>query len=164
MSTDRELTFRITWVRPWLLALIVMSTALFLIACLGAAAGQAGAWIAFGLGLAVASVVALVCIVIGAATLRWHVDADGIGGPNNWHVVRQVGWSEIASVSPWPIPGYRLVQVNSRSRRRVFWLPLFFTDMEGFRKAVARYAPPDNPLRRYLEEHPAEGSRPGETT
>jgi hypothetical protein len=36
--------------------------------------------------------------------------------------------------------------------RRMFWLPLFLTDMPGLRAAVARYAPPGNPLRRYLEQ------------
>src|SRR5262249_23251662 len=104
-------------------------------------------WVACALGLAVCSVVALVPITIGVGTLQWHVDAGGIGGRDNWHVYRRVGWPEIASVSPRPIPGYRFVWVNSRSKRRAFWLPLFLTDMEGFRSAVARYAPPDNPLR-----------------
>jgi hypothetical protein len=163
MGTDRALTFRISWVRPWLLAVSGMATILLVAACLGAAAGQGGAWFACALGLAVSSVAALVAITIGVATLRWHVDADGIGGRDNWHVYRRVGWPEIASVSPRPIPGYRFVWVNSRSRRRAFWLPLFLTDMEGFRNAVACHAPPDNPLRRYLEGHVPEGGRPGET-
>jgi hypothetical protein len=26
--------------------------------------------------------------------------------------------------------------------------------MPGLRSAIARYAPPENPLRRYLEQHP----------
>jgi hypothetical protein len=159
MGTDQALTFRISWERPWLLAITGMTTALLLIASLGAAAGQAGAWVACALALPVCSVVAWVLIRIGVASLRWHVDADGIGGLDNWHVYRQVGWPEIASVSPRPIPGYRFVWVNSRSRRRAFWLPLFLTDMEGFRNAVARYAPPDNALRRYLEEHRPESSQ-----
>jgi len=34
-------------------------------------------------------------------------------------------------------------------------LPLFLTDMPGFRAAVAQYAPSENPLRRYLEQHSA---------
>jgi hypothetical protein len=153
MGTDQALTFRISWVRPWMLAITVMSTALLLIAGLGASAGQGGAWVACAMALAVCSVVSLVLIMIGVARLRWHVDADGIGGPDNWHEYRQVGWPEIASVSPRPIPGYRFVWVNSRSKRRAFWLPLFLTDMEGFRNSIARYAPPDNPLRRHLEEH-----------
>jgi hypothetical protein len=161
MDTDRTLTFRISWVRPWLLAVIVTSTALFFFACLGTAAGQGGAWFACGLGLAVSSLVALVAIKISVASLRWHVDAEGIGGRDKWYVYRHVGWPEIGSVSPRPIPGYRFVWVNSHSRRRAFWLPLFLTDMEGFRHAVARHAPPDNPLRRYLEEHRPAGSQPG---
>jgi hypothetical protein len=162
MGTDEALTFRISWVHPWLLAVAVLAAALLLLGGLGAAAGQGGAWVACALGLPVYSVAVLVPIMISAATLRWHVDADGIGGRDNWHVYREVGWGEIASVSPRPIPGYRFVWVNSRSRRRAFWLPLFLTDMAGFRDAVARYASPDNPLRRYLEEHLPGGSQRGE--
>jgi hypothetical protein len=153
MGTERELTFRISWVRPWLLAVALLAAVLLPLAGLGAAAGQGGAWVACGLALAGSSVVVLVPIMVSAASVRWHVDADGIGGRDNWHVYRHVSWPEVASVSPRPIPGYRFVWGNSRSRRRAFWLPLFLTDMEGFRDAVARYAPPDNPLRRYLEEH-----------
>jgi hypothetical protein len=86
VGTDRALTFRISWVRPWLLAVTLMTAALLLIAGLGAAAGQGGAWVACALGLAVCSVVALVPITIGVATLQWHVGADGVGGRDNWHV------------------------------------------------------------------------------
>ena len=44
--------------------------------------------------------------------------------------------------------------MNGVGKRWAFWLPLFLIDMPGFRAAVARYAPPANPLRRYLAEHP----------
>jgi hypothetical protein len=152
MGTDRELPFRISWVRPWLLAVALMTPVFLLIAGLGAAAGQGGAWVGCALGLAVCSVAVLIPITISAAALRWRVDADGIGGRDNWHVYRKIDWQEIASVSPRPIPGYRFVWVNSHSRRRAFWLPLFLTDMEGFRTAVACHAPPDNPLLRYPDE------------
>jgi hypothetical protein len=157
------LTFRISWVRPWLLAVALMAAALLVIASLRAAAGESGAWVGCALVLAICSAAALVPIMIVVATHRWRVDADGIGGRDNWHVYRRVGWAEIASVSPRPIPGYRFVWVNSRSRRRAFWLPLFLTDMEGFRNAVARHAPPDNPLRLYLEGRLPEGGEAAET-
>src|SRR6266566_7766017 len=79
----------------------------------------------------------------------------GIGGRNNYLVYHRLDWSEIESVEPWLIPGYRYLQVNAVGKRRAFWLPLFLTDMPGLRSAVARYAPPGNPLRHYLEKHPA---------
>jgi hypothetical protein len=162
MHTDPPLTFRISWLRPWLLAITLMTVFSLLIAGLATAAGQDGAWVSCALGLAVCSVVVLVPIAISSSTLRWHVDTDGIGGRDNWHVYRQVDWDDIASVSPRPIPGYWFIWVNSRFRRRVFWLPLFLTDMEGFRHAVARFAPPDNPLRRYIDMYLPEKKMEGE--
>jgi hypothetical protein len=161
MGTPRPLTFRISWLRPWLLAVALIAGVLLPVALLGAGAGQAGAWVAGALGLVVCAAVVLVPIVIATATSAWHVDADGIGGRDNWHVYRRVDWAEIDSVSPMPIPGYRFVWVNSRSRRHAFWLPLFLTDMEGFRAAIARYAPADNPLRRYLDQGDRRRQYPG---
>ena len=79
----------------------------------------------------------------------------GIGGRDNLLIYRRLAWGEIESVGPWLIPGYRYLQVNGIGRRRAFWLPLFLTEMVAFRAAVARYALPDNPLRRSLEQHPA---------
>jgi hypothetical protein len=70
-------------------------------------------------------------------------------------VYHHLDWSEIESVEAWLIPGYPYLQVNGGGSRWAFWLPLFLTDRAGFRSAVARYAPEDNPLRRYLEEHSA---------
>jgi hypothetical protein len=140
-----------------------MASVMLPIGCLSTAAGQAGAWIGCAVALAVSSVVVLIPITISAATHRWHVDAEGIGGRDHWYVYRKVDWSEIASVSPRLIPGYRYLWVNSLSRCHAFWLPLFLTDMEGFRDAVARYAPPDNPVRRSLEEHLPERSQGEET-
>ena len=82
-------------------------------------------------------------------------EQDGIGGRNRLLVYHRLHWSEIESVEPWLIPGYRYLQVNGGGKRWAFWLPLFLTDMPGLRSAVACYAPPDNPLRRYLERHSA---------
>jgi hypothetical protein len=100
----------------------------------------------------VASIAVLVPILVATSVMRWHVNADGIGGRDKWYVYRWVEWSDVVSVSPRPIPGYRLVWINARGRRRAFWVPLFLTDMTGFRQAVTELAPPDNPLRRYLED------------
>src|SRR5262249_54874926 len=106
-------------------------------------------------GVAVA-LLAPIGLVVWAS--RWHVDPHGIGGRNNALVYRRLEWTEIDSVEPWLIPGYPYLQVNGGGRRWAFWLPLFLTDMPGFRSAVARYAPSENPLRRYLERHPADQS------
>ncbi len=130
-----------------------------LLAALGVAvsvvAGELAAAPGILLGFAAVAVALLLPIGLAVWASRWHVDPDGIGGRNNYLVYHRLDWSEIESVEPWLIPGYRYLQVNAVGKRRAFWLPLFLTDMPGLRSAVARYAPPGNPLRRYLEKHPA---------
>jgi hypothetical protein len=142
--------FRITWVRPWLLAVAILAVPALIAAVGGLIAGQPEALLGIPAVLGVGGAVVLIPILITASTSRWDVDAEGIGGRDNWHIYRWVAWSEIDSVSPMLIPGYRFVWVNAAGRNHAFWLPLFLTDMHGFRKAVARYADEDNPLRRYL--------------
>ena len=155
MVNESQLTFRIPLWRPWLLAIVLLALPAVVVVAVATVAGRHTlAWVVLLL-LAGASVALLLPIGLAILVSRWHVDADGIGGRNNWLVYHRLEWSEIESVQPWLIPGYRYLQVNGAGKRWVFWLPLFFTDMPGFRAAVARYAAPENPVRRYLEEHPA---------
>jgi hypothetical protein len=155
MEETSRLTFRITLWRPWLLAV----TPLALLAALGVIAsfvsGKPAAAVSILLGFAGVAVALLLPIGLAVWVSRWHIDPNGIGGRNNMLVYHHLDWSEIESVEPWLIPGYRYVQVNGVSKRRAFWLPLFLTDMPRFRAAIAQYAPPANPLRRYLEQYPA---------
>ena len=155
MGETSRLTFRISLWRPWLLVL----TPLAVLAALGVAvavvAGELTAAATILLGFATVAVALLLVIGLAVGASRWHVDPNGIGGRNNLLVYHRLDWSEIESVEPWLLPGYRYVQVNGVGKRWAFWLPLFLTDMPGLRSAIARYAPPGNPLRRYLENHPA---------
>jgi len=157
MVDESQLTFRIPLWRPWSLALSLLALPAGAGIAVATVAGRPA--LAWGILLLLAGAAAAVVLPIGLAVMvsRWHVDANGIGGRNNWLVYHRLEWSEIESVEPWSIPGYRYLQVNGVGRRWAFWLPLFFTDMPGFRAAVARYAAPGNPVRRYLEEHPAQG-------
>ena len=155
MEEMSRLTFRISLWRPWLLAI----TPLTLLAASGVAPSVAAGELAFTAGIlfgfAAIALALLLPIGLTVRASRWHIDPNGIGGRNNWLVYHRLNWSEIESVEPWLIPGYRYLQVNGVGQRRAFWLPLFLTDMPGLRSAVAYYAPPENPLRRYLENHPA---------
>ena len=155
MVEKSRLTFRISLWRPWLLALTVLALPAALGVALSVVGGKLAAAQAILLVFAGVAVALLLPIGFAVWASRWHVDPDGIGGPNNSLVYHRLNWSEIESVQPWLIPGYRYLQVNGVSKRWAFWLPLFLTDMPGLRSAVARYAPPGNPLRRYLEKHPA---------
>ena len=141
----------ISWLRPWLLAVAILATLAVAAGAGAVAGGRAEALGGIITALAVVSGLVLVPILITTPSSRWDVDAKGVGGRDNWHVYRRVAWTEIASVTPVPIPGYRFVWVNARNRRQAIWLPLFLDDMEGFLEAVVRHADPDNPLRRYLE-------------
>jgi hypothetical protein len=157
-----RLSFGITLWRPWLLAVTMLSPLAVLGVVLSAAAGEFAAVSGILLGFAALAALLLVPIGLTVRTSRWHIDPEGIGGRNNWHVYNRLDWSEIEAVEPWLSPGYPYLQVHGGGRRWAFWLPLFFTDMAGFRSAIARYAPPDNPLRLYLEKHPAEPVAPGD--
>lgn len=154
METSR-LTFRIAVWRPWLLALSPLGLLAALGAGIFAAAGAPAAGAGILLCLAVVAVVLLLPIGVAVRVSRWHVDPDGIGGRNNYLIYHRLDWADVESVEAWLIPGYRYLQVNGGGRRWAFWLPLFLTDMPGFRSAVRQYAPPDNPLRRFLETRPA---------
>ena len=151
--SEPRLTFRITLWRPWLLALTLLAPLAAVGVAVSIVAGEITTAVGVLLGFAGLAVVLLLPIGLAVRASRWHVDPHGIGGRNNWLIYRRLDWSEIESVEPWLIPGYRYVQVNGGGRRWAFWLPLFLTDMPGLRAAVAQYAPPGNPLRGYLEKH-----------
>jgi len=154
MQEPSQLTFRISFWRPWLLAV----TPLALLAAAGIVVaivtGERTAAVVVLLGFVAIAVVLLLPIGLVSWTSRWHVDANGIGGRNNMLIYTYLKWADIVSVEPWLIPGYPYVQVNGVGKRWAFWLPLFLTDMPGLRAAVAQYAPAENPLRHYLETHP----------
>lgn len=155
MGSEQRLTFRISFWRPWLLAVAILAVPALIAAVGFAISGRLAAIVAVVGGLAV--IAALLALPIGwaVASSRWDVDADGIGGRDNWRVYRRVAWSDIRSVSRMRLPGYPQAWINSASRRKAIWVPLFLSDMAGFRAAVARYASPDNPLRQLLDRIPS---------
>jgi hypothetical protein len=155
MQETSQLTFRIPLWRPWVLAVTPFAVLAAAGIIAAAASGQLAAASRILLGLAGLAVILLLPIGVSVSAIRWHVDPHGIGGRNSWLAYHRLEWAEIESVEPWLIPGYRYVQVNGAGKRWAFWLPLFLTDMPGLRAAVTRYAPPENPLRRYLEQLPA---------
>lgn len=151
MEETSPLTFRITFWRPWLLALTPLVLLAVLAIVPAVSAGEPGSVLVVILGFMGFALVLLVLVSSAVWVSRWHIDPQGIGGRNNWLIYHRLDWAEIDSVEPWLIPGYPYLQVNGLGRYRTFWLPLFLTDMPGLRAAVIQYAPPGNPLRRYLE-------------
>jgi len=155
MDETSQLTFHITLWRPWLLAVTPFAVLAAVGIVITVANRQLAAAFSILLGVVVFAAVLLIVIGLSVRATSWHVNPNGIGGRNNMLVYNYLNWADIVSVEPWLIPGYPYVQVNGVGKRWAFWLPLFLTDMPGLRAAVARYAPPENPLRRYLEQHPA---------
>jgi hypothetical protein len=153
MQEKSQLTFQISLWRPWLLALTPLALLVALGVAVSVVVDKGTAVASLLLGFAAVAVALLLPIALAVRASRWHVDPGGIGGRNNWLVYHRLNWSEIESVEPCLFPGYRYLQVNGGGKRWAFWLPLFLTDMPGLRSAVARYAPPTNPLRCYLENH-----------
>ena len=155
MGSEPPQTFRITFWRPWLLAVAILAVPALVVAGGFVMSGQLAAAAAVVGGLAVIATLLALPIGWAVGSSRWDVDATGIGARDNWHIYRRVGWGEMRSVSRLLLPGYPVVWVNVADRRWRIWVPLFLSDMAGFRAAVARYANPDNPLRQLLDRTPA---------
>jgi hypothetical protein len=105
--------------------------------------------LAFGGGAFVGGVSTL----IQRAIARVRVGADGIHGHTFWATKRSLRWSEIQRVRPRRFLNLRYLSLHAE-RGKSLWLPLFLQEPERFRQAVARLAPPENPLRRALESAP----------
>jgi hypothetical protein len=155
MTEPTRLEFRIAPWRPWLLALTPLAALAVVGVVSGVASDAPSAAVTVGLIFALVAAALLLVISLSVRVTRWHVDPAGVGGRNNALVYRRLEWSEIGSIEPWLIPGYRYVQVKDIGGRRAFWMPLFRTVPSGLRDSVTRYAPPENPLRRYLEQRAA---------
>jgi hypothetical protein len=151
MRDDSAQTFTISSIHPGLLAVSMFAVFALIAVIIGATARRVGISAWADLDWFVVSGIALIPIVLITPMLKWHVGPSGVDGPDNHFIRRHIAWGGITSVYPMPIPGYRFVWVHATSKRKALWLPLFFTDMVGFRAAVARHAEPGNPLRRYLE-------------
>jgi hypothetical protein len=60
-----------------------------------------------------------------------------------YHLAR---WGSVQEVRPINLFGLRYLRVFSTDASRPLWVPLFLSDMSGFRETVSRHAEPDNPL------------------
>ena len=100
MQQNTRLTFRITFWRSWLLAIIplllVTSIPLFFVIL----TGNIVLISRFLIGVAITAGALLLLIGITVRASRWHVDPDGIGGRNNYLIYHRLNWSDIESVEP----------------------------------------------------------------
>ncbi len=100
--------------------------------------------------IVIGAVAALVA-VIGKEVHKVAVSPSYVSGYGFWGSSINLRWQKIKTVRPINFAGLRYLRLYSSRSKRVLWLPLFLQDKKGFKNAVTQFAPPENPLRRYLE-------------
>ena len=101
-------------------------------------------------------VLSAIPVAISTSVYRLAVDAQGIKGRTNTFAPFKIAWADIVDVKPINMPGYPYLLLSTPTYKAVwweprYWIPLYLSDMAGFRNLVIQYADPDNPFRRYLE-------------
>ena len=90
-----------------------------------------------------------------------YVTREGIKCFDFFCVYHLARWESVQEARPINLLGLRYLRVFSTDASRPLWLPLFLSDMSGFRDTVSRHAEPNNPL---LESLPIEARRTARTT
>ncbi|WP_145171561.1 hypothetical protein [Gimesia aquarii] len=103
------------------------------------------------IGMAVIAV-ALVALVVLVPYYKVSVYKDRIGCRDFWGFYREQKWSEAENVRPFTyLFGLKVAILQSRSNN--IWIPMFLTDMNGFRTLVSELASPDSALAEYLTQN-----------
>ena len=79
------------------------------------------------------------------------VNANELRGTNTWGKTARVKWTQIIRVKRTHFFTLPYLKISTPQKKNAILLPLFLSDMNGFRAAVARFAAPENPLRVALE-------------
>jgi hypothetical protein len=69
-------------------------------------------------------------------------------------VGRYLNWDQITRIRPIRWLWLPYLRLDTPRKTYVLWLPLFLKDKAGFRRAVTELAPPNNELRRWVENNP----------
>jgi hypothetical protein len=80
--------------------------------------------------------------------------ADGIYGHSFWGFRRFVRWQNVTKTRTFPmlnLPWLRVFDADGK----VLWLPLFQRNRKDFREEIQKFAPPDNPVLKFMESWPA---------
>jgi hypothetical protein len=99
------------------------------------------------LGASLACLVLSLPVALALAELsRIVISPQGLRAPDYAGRRYLVEWSKIMFVRPTKVLGLKYLRVFSRDGGPVLWLPLFLTDMPGFRAALIRHATAGTPL------------------
>ncbi|MBI1916123.1 MAG: hypothetical protein HYS12_15525 [Planctomycetes bacterium] len=108
--------------------------------------------LAITVGSLAGSLTAGLLLALAVVYLRVYVTADGIRCYDASGVFYHFApWPTIERVRPLNVLGLRYLMVQSSATRRELCVPLFLTDMPGFRAAIADRAGPDHPLTEALQ-------------
>jgi len=106
---------------------------------------------ALGVPVVSALIVGMLFSIIVIELYPVIVNEKELSSTNAWGKKARVKWSEISSVKRINFLTLHYLKISTFQKKNAFWLPLYLSDIEGFRVAVAEFAAPENPLRVALE-------------
>jgi len=95
-------------------------------------------------------VYSLIVITVLILYFTVEVRTGGIYGCNVWGKYRFVTWERMLSARPINLLGFRYVRLFTDDKKSALWIALFLSQPERFKGAIRRFAPEDNPLRRFF--------------
>jgi hypothetical protein len=102
-----------------------------------------------------------VLLAAAIAYYRVYVTPEGINCYDFFCFYHFARWDSIEEARPINLLGLKYLRVFSTDTSRPLWVPLFLSDMSGFRETIARHAEPNNPL---LQSLPTEARRASRCT
>lgn len=121
-----------------------------IVALLAIPSAIAGDWKEAGGILSLAFLGGISFLTTGVAPFsgyRCTVDESGLRVESG----SEVQWKDVTGTVYFPIPGYRFIWVRTGGHVQSTAVPLLLKDIEGFVRAVRKFAPADHPLRSRLD-------------
>ena len=142
--------------RP-LLMLLWLVTTLGVVGGVVAKSGQPLRPVAFAFA-SLACLALSVPVALAFADLsRVVISPQGLRAPDYAGRQYLVEWSHIINVRPTTVLGLKYLRIYLRDGGPVLWLPLFLTDMPGFRAALIQHATAGTPLAEHFRRRAEEG-------
>lgn len=79
-----------------------------------------------------------------------YISVHGIHGHSFWGKRRFIGWNEIAEAKKFTMFNLKYVHLYPVASRKFLSLPLFQSSQAEFLSEIAKFAPPDSPIRNHL--------------
>lgn len=79
-----------------------------------------------------------------------YISSNGIHGHSLWSGRCFIAWADITRAKKFNLMNLTYVRLYSGSNATTLWLPLFQSPRVEFLKEIAKFAPPNSPIRDYL--------------